>query len=59
MLNLIPLTINLAELPEAERRALCEDAIKRGVPFEHVVREAMIEKARREAGEAMPVLQPN
>lgn len=41
MQNMIPMCINLAELPEDDRRRLCEEAVKRGVPFEQVVREAM------------------
>lgn len=41
MQNMIPVTINLAEMPEDERRVLSAEAVRRGVPFEVVVREAM------------------
>lgn len=44
---MIPITIDLAQVPESERRLLCEQAIKRGVPLEQVIREAMLEAARR------------
>jgi hypothetical protein len=46
MLNMIPVTIDLGALPEEERRTLCEEALRRGVPFEHLVREALLKKAR-------------
>ena len=44
---MIPITIDLAQVPESERRLLCEQAIKRGVPLEQLIREAMLESARR------------
>jgi|GEM_PF-4741285 len=46
MLNNIPVTIDLGKLPDDERRALCEEAVRRAVPFEHLVREAMLQKAK-------------
>jgi len=44
---MIPITIDLAQLPDAERRTLCAEAVRRGVPLEQLIREAMIESARR------------
>ncbi len=49
MQNMIPITIDLGKLPEKERRILCAEAVKRGVPFEQVVREALLAKASHEA----------
>ena len=49
---MIPVTINLAEMPEEERRVLCGNAIRRGVPFEVEVRDAMIERAQKVQREA-------
>lgn len=49
MQNAIPITIDLGKLPEKERRILCQEAIRRGVPFEQLVREALLAKAIREA----------
>jgi hypothetical protein len=46
MLNMIPVTIDLGRLPEEERRTLCEEAVRRGVPFEQLVREALLKKAQ-------------
>lgn len=54
MQTMIPITINLAEVPDEERRALCGEAIKRGVPFEVVVREAMIAAAQKLNGTHEP-----
>ena len=44
---MIPLTIDLAQVPEAERCTLCAEAVRRGVPLEQLIREAMIEAAHR------------
>lgn len=49
MQPMIPITLDLAKVPDEERRALCTEAIQRGVPFEVVVREAMIAKGRESA----------
>lgn len=54
MKQMIPITLNLAEVPDEERRALCTEAIKRGVPFEVVVREAMIALGRKLAEQPAP-----
>lgn len=55
MQNLIPMVIDLAEVPEDERRALCAEALRRGVPFEVVIREAMVEFARKITRTEAPV----
>jgi hypothetical protein len=52
MLNMIPLTIDLAKLPETERRTLCAEAVRRGVPLEQLIREAMIDAAQKTVTDA-------
>jgi hypothetical protein len=49
MKQMIPICFDLADLPEEERQALCREALRRGVPFEQVIREALIEKANQGA----------
>jgi len=34
------------ELPSEHLRALSRDAVRRGVPLRHIVREALVEKSR-------------
>ena len=53
MNQMIPICFDLGKLPEEERQALCREALRRGVPFEQVMREALMEKAQKPEGEAV------
>jgi hypothetical protein len=41
------ITFNLEDLPEAERAALQAEAMKREIPIQEVVKEALLSKAGR------------
>ena len=47
MQSMIPLTIDLSKVPDEERRVLCTEAVRRGVPVEVLIAEAMVRQARQ------------